>query len=440
MRDAFPLARAQSRSRRARGRVVHHRQRLSLPRHRRRAAGGRAAGAGARRGRRHAIGRRPRRVDECRPTPRHRPREGADPDHDRRGVDHLRPRAGLRAGRRAASRAAGLPEAHRQHEHRRHQIDRTEEIHPDNAEIAEQAARVVGLDIAGIDFICPDISDPGRARPAAGSSRSTPRPASGCTPTPPRARRRRRRSRSSTCSSRPAPTRRIPIVGRHRHERQDDDRADDRPHPQGHGPQGRHDHHRRHLRRRPADPAGRHAAGPRSASMVPAEPDGRLRGVRDRARRDPPRGARLRPQRRGRRRSTSPATTSASAASTPSSSWPTSSGSSSRPCRATAPPSSTPTTRSSPRMGRQTLGIGHLLLDGPGERPGEVSRRRAAAARGDAREGPQRGDDRPAPGTEVDAAGVDPPAAGHLRGPRADERPERAGRGRRRVGRRGPSP
>jgi cyanophycin synthetase len=39
-------------------------------------------------------------------------------------------------------------------------IDRTEEIHPENAEIAELAARVVGLDIAGIDFICPDISQP----------------------------------------------------------------------------------------------------------------------------------------------------------------------------------------------------------------------------------------------------------------------------------------
>lgn len=41
-------------------------------------------------------------------------------------------------------------------------IDRTEEIHPDNAEIAELAARTVGLDIAGIDFICPDISAPVR--------------------------------------------------------------------------------------------------------------------------------------------------------------------------------------------------------------------------------------------------------------------------------------
>jgi cyanophycin synthetase len=41
-------------------------------------------------------------------------------------------------------------------------IDRTDEIHPDNAEIAELAARVVGLDIAGIDFVCPDISVPVR--------------------------------------------------------------------------------------------------------------------------------------------------------------------------------------------------------------------------------------------------------------------------------------
>jgi cyanophycin synthetase len=41
-------------------------------------------------------------------------------------------------------------------------IDRTEEIHPDNAEIAELAARVVGLDIAGIDLICPDVGQPVR--------------------------------------------------------------------------------------------------------------------------------------------------------------------------------------------------------------------------------------------------------------------------------------
>jgi cyanophycin synthetase len=41
-------------------------------------------------------------------------------------------------------------------------IDRTTEAHPDNVEIAEMAARVVGLDVAGIDFICPDITVPVR--------------------------------------------------------------------------------------------------------------------------------------------------------------------------------------------------------------------------------------------------------------------------------------
>ncbi|HJW21943.1 MAG TPA: cyanophycin synthetase [Candidatus Limnocylindrales bacterium] len=41
-------------------------------------------------------------------------------------------------------------------------IDRTTDAHPDNVEIAEMAARVVGLDVAGIDFICPDITVPVR--------------------------------------------------------------------------------------------------------------------------------------------------------------------------------------------------------------------------------------------------------------------------------------
>jgi cyanophycin synthetase len=37
-------------------------------------------------------------------------------------------------------------------------IDRTDDIHPDNVEIARQAAMIVGLDVAGIDFITPDIA------------------------------------------------------------------------------------------------------------------------------------------------------------------------------------------------------------------------------------------------------------------------------------------
>ncbi|HEX2705387.1 MAG TPA: cyanophycin synthetase, partial [Candidatus Lustribacter sp.] len=41
-------------------------------------------------------------------------------------------------------------------------IDRTFDAHPDNVEIAEEAARMIGLDVAGIDFICPDIAAPVR--------------------------------------------------------------------------------------------------------------------------------------------------------------------------------------------------------------------------------------------------------------------------------------
>jgi cyanophycin synthetase len=40
--------------------------------------------------------------------------------------------------------------------------DRTWDTHEDNIDIAEEAARVVGLDVAGIDFIAPDIGQPVR--------------------------------------------------------------------------------------------------------------------------------------------------------------------------------------------------------------------------------------------------------------------------------------
>ncbi|QHE87168.1 Mur ligase family protein [Hydrogenophaga sp. BPS33] len=37
-------------------------------------------------------------------------------------------------------------------------LDVTDQVHPDNRWLAERAARVVGLDIAGIDLLCPDIA------------------------------------------------------------------------------------------------------------------------------------------------------------------------------------------------------------------------------------------------------------------------------------------
>ncbi|HSJ49814.1 MAG TPA: cyanophycin synthetase, partial [Actinomycetota bacterium] len=41
-------------------------------------------------------------------------------------------------------------------------IDRTWEAHEENVEVAEEAARVIGLDVAGIDFLVPDIAQPVR--------------------------------------------------------------------------------------------------------------------------------------------------------------------------------------------------------------------------------------------------------------------------------------
>ncbi len=37
-------------------------------------------------------------------------------------------------------------------------VDRTDDIHPENATIARRAAQAIGLDVAGIDFIAPDIA------------------------------------------------------------------------------------------------------------------------------------------------------------------------------------------------------------------------------------------------------------------------------------------
>lgn len=37
-------------------------------------------------------------------------------------------------------------------------VDRTEDIHPDNVKIARQAAKVVGLNVTGLDIVMPDIS------------------------------------------------------------------------------------------------------------------------------------------------------------------------------------------------------------------------------------------------------------------------------------------
>jgi len=175
-------------------------------------------------------------------------------------------------------------------------VDRTFEAHPDNVEISEEAARMIGLDVAGIDFICPDIASPVRetggaiceVNAAPGFRMHTHLHGRG-----PAVHRQARR--------RPAVPTGHAVTGadhrRHRHEREDDDLPDDRPHLQGPRPQGRHDLHRwdRH-RRAPRDQGG--CLRPEVSPDGPAEPPGRLRRHGGRPRRHHPRGAGLRPQRR----------------------------------------------------------------------------------------------------------------------------------------------
>ena len=58
--------------------------------------------------------------------------------------------------------------------------DVTDDVHPEVAARAVAAARMVGLDICGVDVVCENVC--GRSRhSAAASSRSTPRPACACT-------------------------------------------------------------------------------------------------------------------------------------------------------------------------------------------------------------------------------------------------------------------
>ncbi len=56
-----------------------------------------------------------------------------------------------------------IPEAGREvliQRNANHAFDCTDEVHPDTAQVAALAARVVGLDIAGIDLVCQDVSKP----------------------------------------------------------------------------------------------------------------------------------------------------------------------------------------------------------------------------------------------------------------------------------------
>ena len=211
-------------------------------------------------------------------------------------------------------------------------IDRTWDAHEDNVEIAEEAARVVGLDVAGIDFLAPDISQPVRETGgaivevnAAPGFRMHTHPDRGRAAVRGEARRRPALPAGDAGAD---PDRRG-----HRLQRQDHDDAHDRAHLPRHGAAGRHDVDRRHLHRRAPGQARRCERAEVRADGA-AEPARRHGGLRGRARRDPARGPGLRAQRRRRRAERHRRPPRVSRRSTRSSSWRRSSRSSSRPCLA----------------------------------------------------------------------------------------------------------
>ena len=128
-------------------------------------------------------------------------------------------------------------------------IDRTWDAHEDNVEIAEEAARVVGLDVAGIDFLAPDITQPVRETGgaivevnAAPGFRMHTHPTEG---EPQYVAKHVVDGLFPPGHAQPHPDHRG-----HRFEREDHHHADDRAHPARQGPRRRDDHHRRRLHRR----------------------------------------------------------------------------------------------------------------------------------------------------------------------------------------------
>lgn len=135
-------------------------------------------------------------------------------------------------------------------------LDRTDEIHPDNAFFARRAATTIGLDVAGIDFIAPDISRSVRETGggivevnAAPGFRMHLEPVPGSAPGSGPA------SDGHAVSARRAQPDSGP--GNHRYQRQDHHRPHDRPRPQAPGADGGPDEHGRSVRGRPPRRGGR---------------------------------------------------------------------------------------------------------------------------------------------------------------------------------------
>ena len=126
---------------------------------------------------------------ERRSAPRRRPREGADADRDRSsGRAPARSSPGTRSTRCSEPGEVFVLRSTGNLSTGGTAVDKTDVIHPDNAEIAARAAKVIGLDVAGIDLICQDISNSVREHGGVIVEVNA-APASACTSRRPRARR-----------------------------------------------------------------------------------------------------------------------------------------------------------------------------------------------------------------------------------------------------------
>ena len=121
------------------------------------------------------------------------------------GAEELVRKQGYDHGRQATERHASAARVTGNMSTGGTSIDRTFEAHPDNIEIAETAAQVVGLDVAGIDFIAPDITVPVREQGGAIVEVNA-APGFRMHTNPTEGEPQYVASRSSTCSSPPAPT------------------------------------------------------------------------------------------------------------------------------------------------------------------------------------------------------------------------------------------
>ena len=135
-------------------------------------------------------------------------------------------------------------------------IDVTDEVHPENVFLFERIARIIGLDVAGIDVIAPNVSEPLRDS-GGGIIEVNAAPGFRMHLSPSEGIGRNVAEHVLDMLYPPGTPSRIPIFRDHRHERKNDDDASDRTCASQLRPVGRVHDHGWNLHRKRADRRGR---------------------------------------------------------------------------------------------------------------------------------------------------------------------------------------